>query len=147
MAWPRAACATGTGSRLAAASTSREEEEVEGAERDCEVFCWKLVEVNHWRKQNRKYEISCKFDQWFLALVYLTGLAIFDDFENPQREAGFSGGWEWGSTGEVPARRPVRLKYSKIVQNYRSIEDTSILGCRIIPVEKCEALKNQKGLS
>jgi hypothetical protein len=71
MAWPRAACATGTGSRLAAASTSREEEEVEVGERDCEVFYWKLVEVNHWRKQNRKYEISSKFVQWFLGFGVL----------------------------------------------------------------------------
>jgi hypothetical protein len=88
MAWPRAACATGTGWRLAAASTSREEEEGEVGERDSEVFCWKLVEVNHWRKQNRKCEISSRFIQWFLgcrALVYLTGPAISDDFVNSKR--------------------------------------------------------------
>jgi hypothetical protein len=153
MAWPRAACATGTGSRLAAASTSREEEEGVGGERDCEVFCWKLVEVNPWRKQNRKYEISSKFYQCFLGcrvLVYLTGPAISDDFVNPQKEAvgelifwGMGGGS--GGKAQCPIRISSEYKCSKIVLNDRSIEDTSKLGSRIIPVEKCEAL-NQKGL-
>jgi hypothetical protein len=75
MAWPRAACATGTGWRLAAASTSREGEEGEGAERDSEVFCWKLVEVNHWRKQNRKYEIRSKFEP---VVFRLPGFGVLD---------------------------------------------------------------------